>query len=64
MAIRPKYSEQKIIEIVGYLDEVDGRKVIIIEQKDDDAIIINLEEVVEMCMGQMISLKSAQDLDD
>jgi len=56
--MRPKYSEEKVIDAIGRLDEnEDGEFVITIELKDE-TITKSLNELAKIAEGSMVQFKS------
>lgn len=61
--MKPKYTEQTIKEIIGVLDvNEDGKKFINVELKDE-AIVIEVETLLNGMVGTMIQIKSVSDED-
>lgn len=63
MPMNPKYEDCRMINMVGRLDKDENDKRIITIELKDDTIVKDFDEIIDMCMGQMIAFKTAQDLD-
>jgi hypothetical protein len=59
----PKYSDTRVLDVVGRLDKnEDGRRILTIELKDD-TIVKDFDEIINKALGEMISFKVIQDID-
>ena len=56
---KQKYEEKKVIDVVGILDKVDDRYVIVVNNKEYDLL-----ELVEKCLGSGVHLMSEDVLED
>lgn len=56
---KQKYEEKKVIDVVGILDKVDDRYVIMVNNEEYDLL-----ELVEKCLGSGIHLTSEDALKD
>ena len=56
---KQKYEEKKVIDVVGILDKVDDRYVIMVNNEEYDLL-----ELVEKCLGSEVCIKSEDVLED
>ena len=56
---KPKYEVKRVIDVIGLLDKVDDRYVIMVDNEEYDLL-----ELVEKCLGSGIHLKSEDALED
>jgi hypothetical protein len=56
---KQKYEEKKVIDVVGILDKVDDRYVIMVNNEEYDLL-----ELVEKCLGSVVHLNSEDVLED
>lgn len=60
--MNPKYSDTRVLDIVGRLD-MDGEKHIITIETKDETIVKNFDDIVENSLGEMIAFKVVTEID-
>lgn len=60
--MNPKYSDARVLDVVGRLD-MDGEKHIITIETKDETIVKNFDDIVENSLGEMIAFKVVTEID-
>lgn len=60
--MNPKYSDTRVLDIVGRLD-MDGEKHIITIETKDETIVKNFDDIIENSLGEMIAFKVVTEID-
>lgn len=60
--MNPKYSDTRVLDIIGRLD-MDGEKHIITIETKDETIVKNFDDIVENSLGEMIAFKVVTEID-
>lgn len=60
--MNPKYSDTRVLDVVGRLD-MDGEKHIITIETKDETIVKNFDDIVENSLGEMIAFKVVTEID-
>lgn len=61
--MNPKYSDTRVLDVVGRLD-MDGEKHIITIETKDETIVKNFDDIVENSLGEMIAFKVVTEIDE
>ena len=61
--MKDTYEISKKVKVIGTLDEINDKKFIRVEIKDDDPKIIDFDTLIDTIMGQQIKIETSLDIE-